>query len=110
MHCLQEDDDVDTADMEEDIDGDLADIENLNYDDLDSVSKLQKTQRFVDIMQVSSELLVPFLFSFYHFSVVLRSQQFLCCLDCALALPFLTQCYETLVNYALTLMLYPECK
>ncbi|KAK4402810.1 U4/U6 small nuclear ribonucleoprotein Prp31 [Sesamum angolense] len=37
--------------MEEDIDGDLADIEALNYDDLDSVSKLQKTQRYTDIMQ-----------------------------------------------------------
>lgn len=39
--------------MEEDIDGDLADIEALNYDDLDSVSKLQKSQRYIDIMQVS---------------------------------------------------------
>lgn len=38
--------------MEEDVDGDLADIEALNYDDLDSVSKLQKTQRYIDIMQV----------------------------------------------------------
>lgn len=38
--------------MEEDVDGDLADIENLNYDDLDSVSKLQKTQRYSEIMQV----------------------------------------------------------
>ena len=38
--------------MDEDVDGDLADIEALNYDDLDSVSKLQKTQRFNDIMQV----------------------------------------------------------
>ncbi|XP_022877243.1 U4/U6 small nuclear ribonucleoprotein Prp31 homolog [Olea europaea var. sylvestris] len=38
-------------DMEEDVDGDLADIEALNYDDLDSVSKLQNTQRYTDIMQ-----------------------------------------------------------
>lgn len=38
--------------MEEDVDGDLADIENLNYDDLDSVSKLQNTQRYAEIMQV----------------------------------------------------------
>ncbi|KAL6547270.1 U4/U6-U5 snRNP complex subunit prp31 [Orobanche minor] len=37
--------------MEEEINGDLADIEALNYDDLDSVSKLQRTQRFTDIMQ-----------------------------------------------------------
>ncbi|XVE85050.1 hypothetical protein DITRI_Ditri17bG0061300 [Diplodiscus trichospermus] len=45
----EENDDV--ANMEDDIDGDLADIEALNYDDLDSVSKLQKTQRYIDIMQ-----------------------------------------------------------
>lgn len=41
-----------TGNMEEDVDDDLADIEALNYDDLDSVSKLQKTQRYIDIMQV----------------------------------------------------------
>ncbi|KAJ6710278.1 PRE-MRNA SPLICING FACTOR PRP31 [Salix koriyanagi] len=46
-----EDDDVEAGNMDEDVDGDLADIEALNYDDLDSVSKLQKTQRFNDIMQ-----------------------------------------------------------
>ncbi|KAG6423352.1 hypothetical protein SASPL_113746 [Salvia splendens] len=44
-------DNDDAEHMEEDIDGDLADIEALNYEDLDSVSKLQKTQRFTDIMQ-----------------------------------------------------------
>lgn len=49
---LQEADNDDAEHMEEDIDGDLADIEALNYDDLDSVSKLQKTQRYTDIMQV----------------------------------------------------------
>jgi U4/U6 small nuclear ribonucleoprotein PRP31 len=38
--------------MDEDVDGDLADLENLNYDDLDSVSKLQKTQRYIDVVQV----------------------------------------------------------
>jgi len=38
--------------MDEDLDGDLADLENLNYDDLDSVSKLQQTQRYLDVMQV----------------------------------------------------------
>ena len=41
--------------MEEDVDGELADLETLNYDDLDSVSKLQKSQRFADIMQVCFE-------------------------------------------------------
>lgn len=43
--------------MEEDIDGDMEDIETLNYDDLDNVSKLQKTQRYTDIMQVSSYII-----------------------------------------------------
>ena len=38
---------------EEDIDMDMADLETLNYDDLDSVSKLQKSQRYLDIMQVT---------------------------------------------------------
>ncbi|RAL53259.1 unnamed protein product [Cuscuta campestris] len=37
--------------MEEDVDGELADIETLNYDDLDSVSKLHRTQRYISIMQ-----------------------------------------------------------
>ncbi|KAI3890767.1 hypothetical protein MKW92_020039 [Papaver armeniacum] len=39
------------SDMDEDSDGDIADIEALNYEDLDSVSKLQKSQRYIDIMQ-----------------------------------------------------------
>lgn len=49
---FQEADNDNDEQMEEDIDGDLADIEALNYDDLDSVSKLQKTQRYIDIVQV----------------------------------------------------------
>ncbi|KAM0062349.1 putative U4/U6 small nuclear ribonucleoprotein Prp31 [Helianthus debilis subsp. tardiflorus] len=46
--------DEDTGDaehMKEDDNGDLADIEALNYDDLNSVSKLQRTQRYTDIMK-----------------------------------------------------------
>ncbi|RZC79731.1 hypothetical protein C5167_042308 [Papaver somniferum] len=39
------------SDMDEDSDGDIADIEALNYENLDSVSKLQKSQRYIDIMQ-----------------------------------------------------------
>ena len=50
---FQNEDNGDAEQMEEDVDGDLADIEALNYDDLDSVSKLHKTQRYNDIMQVS---------------------------------------------------------
>ncbi|XP_022775578.1 U4/U6 small nuclear ribonucleoprotein Prp31 homolog isoform X2 [Durio zibethinus] len=51
----EENDDVKI--MEEDSDGDLAGFEALNYDDLDSVSKLQKTQRHIDIMQVLGKAL-----------------------------------------------------
>lgn len=51
---FQEEDNDNAEHMEEDIDGDLADIEALNYDDLDSVSKLQRTHRYIDIMQVGS--------------------------------------------------------
>ncbi|KAI3730923.1 hypothetical protein L1987_62103 [Smallanthus sonchifolius] len=46
------DEDIGVAEhMEEDVNGDLPDIESLNYDDLDSLSKLQKTQRYTDIMK-----------------------------------------------------------
>ncbi|GFZ21260.1 pre-mRNA processing ribonucleoprotein binding region-containing protein [Actinidia rufa] len=54
---IPEEDNLDAENMEEDVDGDLADIETLNYDDLDSVSKLQKTQRYIDIMQKVEEAL-----------------------------------------------------
>ncbi|KAL3654078.1 U4/U6-U5 snRNP complex subunit prp31 [Castilleja foliolosa] len=53
---LEEDND-DADHMNEDIDGDFADIEALNYDNLDSVSKLQKTQRYADIMKKVEEAL-----------------------------------------------------
>lgn len=56
----QDDEDLDAAAMEEDAEGDMPDIESLNYDDLDSVSKLQKTQRYNDIMQVRVKLPIPF--------------------------------------------------
>ncbi|CAL1385134.1 unnamed protein product [Linum trigynum] len=54
----EEEEDGDVANMEEDTDGDLAGIEALNYDNLDSVSKLQKTQRYNDIMQKVEESMV----------------------------------------------------
>ncbi|KAH9611045.1 hypothetical protein KSS87_006921 [Heliosperma pusillum] len=50
--------DLDADKMEDDIDGELADIESLNYDDLDNVSKLQKSQRYKDIMQKVEEALL----------------------------------------------------
>ncbi|KMT07279.1 hypothetical protein BVRB_6g149090 [Beta vulgaris subsp. vulgaris] len=49
---LQVEEDADGENIEEDIDGELADIDSLNYDDLDNVSKLQKSQRYSDIMQL----------------------------------------------------------
>ncbi|CAM8985386.1 unnamed protein product [Rhodiola kirilowii] len=48
---------VDADEMDEDVDGELADIEALNYDDLDSVSKLQKNPRYTTIMQKVEEAL-----------------------------------------------------
>ncbi|CAN0892906.1 U4/U6 small nuclear ribonucleoprotein Prp31 homolog [Linum grandiflorum] len=43
--------------MDADVDGDLANIKALNYDDLDTVSKLQKSQRYNDIMRKVEEAL-----------------------------------------------------
>ncbi|GMN41639.1 hypothetical protein TIFTF001_010860 [Ficus carica] len=48
---FHKEDDADAEKMEEDVDGELEDLETLKFDDLDSVSKLQNTQRFADIMQ-----------------------------------------------------------
>ncbi|KAK4788730.1 hypothetical protein SAY86_020049 [Trapa natans] len=48
---IKEEEDVVDGFMEEDVDGETADLEALNYDDLDSVSKLQKTHRYNDVMQ-----------------------------------------------------------
>jgi U4/U6 small nuclear ribonucleoprotein PRP31 len=39
--------------VEHDGDTDMQDLESLNYDDLDSVAKLQRSQKYKDIMQVS---------------------------------------------------------
>lgn len=53
-----EDEENDEAGEEaENVDDDMADVETLNYDDLDSVSKLQKSQRYLDIMQKVEEAL-----------------------------------------------------
>lgn len=46
-----DEEDADAGEMKEDGDEDITDIEALNNDDLDSVSKLQKSQRYNDIMQ-----------------------------------------------------------
>lgn len=48
---LLEEENADAGNMEEEFDGDLADIEIPNYDDLDTVSKLQKIHRYTDVLQ-----------------------------------------------------------
>ena len=58
--------------MDEDGDDDMPDLESLNYDDLDSVSKLQKTQRYNDIMQVCNQTRKSPLTSLFHGSMVIR--------------------------------------
>ncbi|GER43767.1 U4/U6 small nuclear ribonucleoprotein Prp31 [Striga asiatica] len=74
-HLEGEDDDAEH--MEDDVDGNLADIEALNYDDLDSVSKLQKTQRYTNIMQ----LVIPF-HSSSHGTFLEDDPEYLLIVDC----------------------------
>ncbi|KAG0466451.1 hypothetical protein HPP92_018031 [Vanilla planifolia] len=50
-----DEDDAEVSVMEDDADGDMVDLEALNYDDLDSVSKLQKSQRYNDVMRKVEE-------------------------------------------------------
>ncbi|KAF3331489.1 pre-mRNA processing ribonucleoprotein binding region-containing protein isoform X2 [Carex rostrata] len=52
-----EEENAELADVENDGDTDMQDLESLNYDDLDSVSKLQRSQRYKDIMQKVEEAL-----------------------------------------------------
>jgi len=54
---MQDENDGDVGKEEEDVDMDMADLETLNYDDLDNVSKLQKSQRYADIMHKVEEAL-----------------------------------------------------
>lgn len=54
---LEDEENDDAAEEAENVDDDVADVETLNYDDLDSVSKLQKSQRYLDIMQKVEEAL-----------------------------------------------------
>jgi len=54
---LEDEENDDAGEEAENIDDDVADVETLNYDDLDSVSKLQKSQRYLDIMQKVEEAL-----------------------------------------------------
>ena len=56
-------------------DDDMPDLESLNYDDLDSVSKLQKTQRYNDIMQVRKNH-PQFLEHAFHFYIYLACDLF----------------------------------
>lgn len=50
-------DEEEAGDEVEDVDDELADVEALNYDDLDTVAKLQKSQRYRDIMMKVEEAL-----------------------------------------------------
>ncbi|XP_062159457.1 U4/U6 small nuclear ribonucleoprotein Prp31 homolog [Alnus glutinosa] len=79
---LLEEDDVDAGNMEEDVDGDMADIETLNYDDLDSVSKLQKTQRYLDIMQKVDDALQKGSDISNHGMVLEDDPEYLLIVDC----------------------------
>lgn len=54
---LEDEENDDVGEEAENVDDDVADVETLNYDDLDSVSKLQKSQRYLDIMQKVEEAL-----------------------------------------------------
>ena len=72
---FQEEDNAEAAGMEDDGDDDMPDLESLNYDDLDSVSKLQKTQRYNDIMQVRKNC-PQFLEHAFHFYIYLACDLF----------------------------------
>ena len=80
--------------MEEDVDGDMADIETLNYDDLDSVSKLQKTQRYLDIMQVIPNFACASIFTWH---VPFKKKMKVLCFYCII-LPFFFYCFLFLVD------------
>jgi len=54
---LEDEENDEAGEEAENVDDDMADVETLNYDDLDSVSKLQKSQRYLDIMQKVEEAL-----------------------------------------------------
>jgi len=54
---LEDEENDEAGEEAENVDDDMADVETLNYDDLDSVSKLQKSQRYLDIMQKVQEAL-----------------------------------------------------
>ncbi|KAH7521675.1 U4/U6 small nuclear ribonucleoprotein Prp31 homolog [Ziziphus jujuba] len=57
---LIDEEDSEAPNLEEAVDGDLADRDQnlINFDDLDSVSKLQKTQRYAEIMQKVEDALL----------------------------------------------------
>ena len=70
------------SDNEEDVDREMADIETLNYDDLDSVSKLQKTQRYVDIMQVG--YYISYVCFYFHHGIMINWNFYVCVMHRAL--------------------------
>lgn len=79
---IPEEEDVGAGNMEEDVDGDMEDLEALNYDDLDNVSKLQKTQRYNDIMQKVEVALQNELINAYNTIVLEDDPEYQLIVDC----------------------------
>ncbi|XP_021900401.1 U4/U6 small nuclear ribonucleoprotein Prp31 homolog isoform X2 [Carica papaya] len=68
--------------MDEDIDAGMADIEALNYDDLDNVSKLQKTQRYIDIIQKVEDALKKGTDTSYQGTILENDPEYQLIVDC----------------------------
>nr|CAB3487886.1 unnamed protein product [Digitaria exilis] len=77
-----EEDNAEAAGMDEDGDNDMHDLESLNYDDLDSVSKLQKTQRYKDIMQKVEDALQKGTDFSYEGSILEEDPEYQLIVDC----------------------------
>eukprot|EP01018_Ginkgo_biloba_P011251 Gb_32659 [translate_table: standard] len=53
----RDDENDEVGEEAKDVDDEMADVEALKYDELDGVSKIQKSQHFLDIMQKVEEAL-----------------------------------------------------
>jgi U4/U6 small nuclear ribonucleoprotein PRP31 len=70
LTIFQEEVNAEAVNMEEDVDGNISDlIKSVYCDDLDSISKLQKTQYYNDIMQVRDMTFTPQLVALYKTAV-----------------------------------------
>jgi hypothetical protein len=60
LTIFEEEVNTEAVNMEEDVDGSMSDlIKSVNCDDLASISKLQKTQYYNDIIQVRDITFTP---------------------------------------------------